>query len=71
MLGTYGALLGEGVLGLNKRNGDYISRFNPRRLYPLVDDKLKTKRLALEASCAVTTSSRSSRRTAVRATASS
>ena len=49
MFGSYGALLGEGVLGLNKRNGDYISRFNPRRLYPLVDDKLKTKRLALAA----------------------
>ena len=41
------------MLGLNKRNGDYISRFNPRRLYPLVDDKLKTKRLALEAGIAV------------------
>ena len=40
MIGTYGALAGEGVLGLNKRNGDYISRFNPRRQYPLVDDKL-------------------------------
>ena len=53
MFGSYGALLREGVLGLNKRNGDYISRFNPRRLYPLVDDKLKTKRLALEAGIAV------------------
>ncbi|MGH8174736.1 MAG: alpha-L-glutamate ligase-like protein [Steroidobacter sp.] len=42
-----------GVLGLNKRNGDYILRFNPRRLYPLVDDKLKTKRLALQAGIAV------------------
>jgi alpha-L-glutamate ligase-like protein len=46
-------LVDEGVLGLNKRNGDYISRFNPRRLYPLVDDKLKTKRLALAAGIAV------------------
>jgi alpha-L-glutamate ligase-like protein len=53
MFGSYGALVREGVLGLNKRNGDYISRFNPRRLYPLVDDKLKTKRLALEAGIAV------------------
>ena len=52
MFGSYGALAREGVLGLNKRNGDYISRFNPRRLYPLVDDKLKTKRLALEAGIA-------------------
>jgi len=53
MFGRYGGLADEGVLGLNKRNGDYILRFNPRRLYPLVDDKLKTKRLALAAGIAV------------------
>jgi alpha-L-glutamate ligase-like protein len=53
MLGRRHALAYEGVLGLNRRNGDYISRFNPRRLYPLVDDKLKTKRLALAAGIAV------------------
>lgn len=38
-----------GILGMNRRNADYIMRYNPRRLYPLVDDKLKTKRLALAA----------------------
>jgi alpha-L-glutamate ligase-like protein len=43
----------EGVLGLNKRNGDYILRFNPRTRYPLVDDKLQTKQLALAAGIAV------------------
>ncbi len=43
----------SGVLGLNRRNGDYIMRFNPRRLYPLVDDKLQTKQLALKAGIAV------------------
>jgi alpha-L-glutamate ligase-like protein len=43
----------EGVLGLNKRNGDYILRFNPRGRYPLVDDKLQTKQLALAAGIAV------------------
>jgi alpha-L-glutamate ligase-like protein len=53
MFRRYGGLMREGVLGLNKRNGDYILRFNPRRLYPLVDDKLKTKRLALQAGIAV------------------
>jgi alpha-L-glutamate ligase-like protein len=53
MLRNRRALSEQGVLGLNKRNGDYISRFNPRRLYPLVDDKLKTKRLALAAGIAV------------------
>jgi alpha-L-glutamate ligase-like protein len=35
-----------GVLGMNGRNGDYILPCNPRRLYPLVDDKLLTKELA-------------------------
>jgi alpha-L-glutamate ligase-like protein len=35
-----------GVLGMNGRNGDYILPCNPRRLYPLVDDKLQTKELA-------------------------
>jgi alpha-L-glutamate ligase-like protein len=42
-----------GVLGLNMRNGDYIMRYNPRRLYPLVDDKLLTKEYALAAGIAV------------------
>lgn len=43
----------RGVLGMNQRNIDYIGRYNPRRLYPLVDDKLKTKRLALDAGLSV------------------
>lgn len=38
-----------GVLGLNRRNSAYIRQWNPRRLYPRVDDKLWTKTLALEA----------------------
>ena len=42
-----------GVLGMNERNSDLIQRFNPRRLYPLVDDKLQTKRLAISAGIAV------------------
>jgi alpha-L-glutamate ligase-like protein len=37
-----------GVLGINARNARFISAYNPRRLYPLVDDKLKTKALCLE-----------------------
>ena len=53
MLFRYRSLASEGVLGLNRRNGDYILKFNPRRLYPLVDDKLQTKRLALKAGIAV------------------
>ncbi|MGS2743644.1 alpha-L-glutamate ligase-like protein [Halomonas sp. LS-001] len=36
----------KGIIGMNRRNIRYISRYNNRRLYPLVDDKLKTKLLA-------------------------
>lgn len=35
-----------GVLGMNSRNYDIISPSNRRRLYPLVDDKVQTKKLA-------------------------
>lgn len=42
-----------GIVGMNKRNVDYIGRNNPRHLYPLVDNKLKTKKLALKAGLSV------------------
>lgn len=32
-----------GVLGLNRRNGDYILKWNRRRFFPLVDDKVLCK----------------------------
>ncbi|MGM0953554.1 MAG: alpha-L-glutamate ligase-like protein [Pseudomonadota bacterium] len=32
-----------GMLNMNRRNVDYISRYNERTSYPLVDNKLKTK----------------------------
>jgi alpha-L-glutamate ligase-like protein len=32
-----------GVLGINRRNIEFTLAENPRRLYPLVDDKLRTK----------------------------
>lgn len=35
-----------GILGMNRRNAEYIMRCNPRSAFPLVDDKLLTKRLA-------------------------
>jgi alpha-L-glutamate ligase-like protein len=35
-----------GVLGMNRRNVAYISRYNDRSNYPLVDNKLKTKLMA-------------------------
>ncbi|MBI4550114.1 MAG: alpha-L-glutamate ligase-like protein [Candidatus Omnitrophica bacterium] len=34
-----------GLLGMNRRNACYTLARNPRRLYPLVDDKLKTKQV--------------------------
>ncbi|HBZ29766.1 MAG TPA: alpha-L-glutamate ligase-like protein [Nitrosomonas nitrosa] len=42
-----------GIVGINRRNADYILRYNQRALYPLVDDKLHTKRLAIAAGIAV------------------
>lgn len=38
----------QGILGMNSRNVDYIGRSNERRLYPLVDNKLKTKNAAIK-----------------------
>lgn len=37
-----------GILGMNARNRSYIGRYNARSLYPLVDNKLKTKLLTEE-----------------------
>jgi len=37
-----------GMLGMNCRNVDFINRYNDRKFYPLVDNKLKTKLLAQE-----------------------
>ncbi len=38
----------NGILGMNRRNADYILNYNRRKFYPLVDDKLKTKQLLEE-----------------------
>ena len=38
----------RGVMGMNKRNFSYIARYNQRKFFPNVDDKLKTKVLALD-----------------------
>lgn len=46
---TWKALRQRGVMGINQRNGDYVLMYNDRRLYPLVDDKIRTKELALAA----------------------
>jgi alpha-L-glutamate ligase-like protein len=49
MLGNRKLLREAGVLGLNERNADFIMRLNPRRFYPRVDDKVLTKKLAIDA----------------------
>jgi alpha-L-glutamate ligase-like protein len=35
-----------GILGMNARNSDFILKYNPRKNYPLVDDKILTAGLA-------------------------
>ena len=40
------ALRRLGVMGMNERNVGYIGRYNPRKNYPLVDNKLLTKERA-------------------------
>ncbi len=47
------ALRRLGVVGLNERNAGYTLRYNHRSRYPLVDDKLLTKQLAIEAGLSV------------------
>lgn len=42
-------LKASGVLGMNARNYKIIAQNNSRRLYPLVDDKVQTKKLAAKA----------------------
>jgi alpha-L-glutamate ligase-like protein len=53
MLNSVRRLRKAGVLGLNERNADFIMRLNPRQFYPRVDDKVLTKKLAIEAGMAV------------------
>ena len=36
----YSQLRQAGILSINQRNSDYVLRYNSRKLYPLVDDKL-------------------------------
>ncbi|MCZ4299112.1 alpha-L-glutamate ligase-like protein [Henriciella marina] len=51
--GPISKLAKSGVLGMNSRNLDFIAAYNPRRFYPLVDDKVITKKLAIEAGVTV------------------
>lgn len=42
------SLSAAGVLGMNRRNHEFIMPYNKRRDYPDVDDKLRTKNLAIK-----------------------
>lgn len=53
MLGLYRRLRQNGVLSINQRNADFVLKYNDRSRYPLVDNKLKSKRLAIHAGIAV------------------
>ncbi|MHB8771056.1 MAG: alpha-L-glutamate ligase-like protein [Syntrophales bacterium] len=44
--GGFRRLREAGVLGMNRRNAEYIMEHNARSAYPIVDDKVLTKRLA-------------------------
>lgn len=49
MFGTVKKFNEFGLMGINKRNAGYTLAYNPRKYYPRVDDKLLTKKLAIEA----------------------
>ena len=53
ILSAIRGLRNSGVLGMNRRNAEYIMRYNPRSAFPLVDDKRLTKQLAKEHSIPV------------------
>jgi alpha-L-glutamate ligase-like protein len=48
ILGTLSGLRLAGVLGLNRRNSEYTLKYNQRRFYPLVDDKVLCKQRLTE-----------------------
>lgn len=50
---TPGELRAMGVVGINMRNARFLLPNNPRRLYDLVDNKIRTKELATEHQMAV------------------
>jgi alpha-L-glutamate ligase-like protein len=53
MFGHLNRMRTAGVLGLNRRNGDYILKRNQRRFFPLVDDKVLCKSRLQERGLAV------------------
>lgn len=53
LIRTWKQLNAKGVMGINQRNADYILKYNDRRNYPLVDDKILTKERAIKAGISV------------------
>jgi alpha-L-glutamate ligase-like protein len=49
LLRTWKALHAQGIMGINRRNADYVLKYNKRSLYPIVDDKIITKQRAIAA----------------------
>ncbi|MFV0457002.1 MAG: alpha-L-glutamate ligase-like protein [Pseudomonas sp.] len=49
LIKTWKALEAKGIMGINRRNADYVLKYNKRSLYPIVDDKIITKERAIEA----------------------
>ncbi len=49
MIKRWRALRKRGVMGINERNGDFVLKYNNRKYYPYVDDKIITKERAIAA----------------------
>jgi len=49
LIKTWKDLHAKGIMGINRRNADYVLKYNKRSLYPIVDDKIITKMRAMEA----------------------
>lgn len=49
LIKTWRELNAKGIMGINRRNADYVLKYNKRSLYPIVDDKILTKERAIEA----------------------
>nr|MBP8770927.1 alpha-L-glutamate ligase-like protein [Thiopseudomonas sp.] len=49
LIKTWRELSAKGIMGINRRNADYVLKYNKRNLYPIVDDKILTKERAISA----------------------
>ncbi|HKM26036.1 MAG TPA: alpha-L-glutamate ligase-like protein [Thiopseudomonas sp.] len=49
LIKTWRELNAKGIMGINRRNADYVLKYNKRSLYPVVDDKILTKERAIKA----------------------